>query len=79
MFGKNNGFCDDNFLIILLLLLCNDGFDCDRHDKWDHHDKCNHHDKWDHHDKCDKKNGFFIFIIILLFFCNKKGHGNCLR
>ncbi|CEI72367.1 hypothetical protein [Romboutsia hominis] len=29
MFGKNNCFCDDNFLIIFLLLLCNNGFDCD--------------------------------------------------
>ncbi|WP_195937994.1 hypothetical protein [Romboutsia sp. 1001713B170131_170501_G6] len=78
MFGRNNDFCDNNFFIILLLLLCNDGFGCDRHDKcddkWDHHDECNHHNK------CDDKNGFFIFIIIILLFCcNKKGHGNCLR
>ncbi|WP_343101081.1 hypothetical protein [Romboutsia sp. MSSM.1001216sp_RTP31141st1_G3_RTP31141_220114] len=29
MFGKNNCFCDDNFLIILLLLLCNNRFNCD--------------------------------------------------
>ncbi|CEI72368.1 hypothetical protein [Romboutsia hominis] len=73
IFGKNNGFCDDNILIILLLLLCNDGFDCDCDDKWNHNDECGHHDK------CNDKNGFFIFIIIILFFCNKKGHGNCLR
>ncbi|WP_343101082.1 hypothetical protein [Romboutsia sp. MSSM.1001216sp_RTP31141st1_G3_RTP31141_220114] len=64
MFG-NNIFCNDNFLIILLLLLCNDGLDCD------HHNEC------DHHDKCNDRNVFFIFIIILLFCCNKKRHDHC--
>ncbi|MDB8792057.1 hypothetical protein PN290_03130 [Romboutsia sp. 1001216sp1] len=71
-FGRNNGFCDDNFLIILLLLLCNDGFGCG-HGRGHDGDNCE-----DNNRRCNN-NEFFIFIIIILFFCNKKGHGNCLR
>ncbi|WP_195937993.1 hypothetical protein [Romboutsia sp. 1001713B170131_170501_G6] len=61
MFGNDRCFCNDNFFIILLLLLCNDGFDCGQGCGFDDNNKC-----------------FVFIIIILLFCCNKKGHGNCL-
>ena len=56
MFEKNNCFCNDNFLIIFLLLLCNNGFDCDFDFDCDDNNKC----------------FIFIIIILLFFCNKKR-------